>query len=284
MEKFLKKSIPKMLKIFSKKGKQQEKYDNEETWEIKAKQYNLKRKKNTTWRMVCESIVKKLCEECSVNLGTDDELFGIKLCKDCQHNKDKYKKICCATIKKEYFLNNRDLENLSYVEVKNPHYRSAKSMRLYAKSDVEKRFREKHNISPNDPIYDKLHELFEKRKNRSLSVRVSKKNKLTDRKAELISALAECGLELRDDSKLCKKYIDGTISREYTLESVVKRMCEMKYLYDYCDMDGAYEIAHKEYYEVLNAGYFPDVDILTEAEHIALRKNGGRYPARWPWL
>jgi len=49
------------------------------------------------------------------------------------------------------------------------------------------------------------------------------------RKYELVNALKSNGLELRDDSQLCKKFIQG--ETEKTLEEVVIIMLEMKFLY-----------------------------------------------------
>lgn len=43
-------------------------------------------------------------------------------------------------------------------------------------------------------------------------------------------------LKMRSDSTLCKKYIDGTLDKEWTHEKVAHKMCEMKYLFDYCNM------------------------------------------------
>lgn len=90
------------------------------------------------------------------------------------------------------------------------------------------------------------------------------------------------GLELRSDSNLCKKYIDGDVK---DLQGVVKRMCQMKYLYDYCHMDECHEIAYEQQCDELNAGYFPDCSVSDQAELIALRKySNGKYPDNWPWM
>lgn len=44
--------------------KKYKKFDIEEIWQEKAKQYELK-KKNTTWRETCEKFTTVLCEECN---------------------------------------------------------------------------------------------------------------------------------------------------------------------------------------------------------------------------
>jgi hypothetical protein len=66
---------------------------------------------------------------------------------------------------------------------------------------------------------------------------------------ELTNALAEHNLTLRDDSRLCKEWIDGVC--EHNLETVVKIMRQMDWLYTFTTyekiyakyMDTAYENA-----------------------------------------
>ena len=81
-------------------------------------------------------------------------------------------------------------------------------------------------------------------------------------------------MELCSDSKLCEGYIDGTI-KDWTVEKIAERMCQMKYLFDYAGME-----YQKEEFE---NGYFPDMTVFEQAEDSALRKIGG-YPKKWPWL
>jgi hypothetical protein len=101
------------------------------------------------------------------------------------------------------------------------------------------------------------------------------------RRKELIEKLAEYKLKLRTDSKLCDKYIkEGDID----IDDVVERMCQMKYLYDYCDMASACIEAEEAQAEELNAGYFPDCTVFEQAEMIALEKKGGDYPSIYPWM
>jgi hypothetical protein len=102
-------------------------------------------------------------------------------------------------------------------------------------------------------------------------------------KDKLIKALSKYKLELRDDSLLCHKYIIG--KSEYDLEEIVRIMCEMKYLFEYCHMDECKEIAYKEYIAEKKAGYYPDFLVFDNAEVIALNKySNGKYPEIFPWL
>jgi hypothetical protein len=98
----------------------------------------------------------------------------------------------------------------------------------------------------------------------------------------LVNALAAKHLVLREDSKLCQMYIEGC-KDAWTLEQIVHRMCQMKYLYDYCHMDECCDEAYKEQKEEKQAGYWPDRTVMEQAEMIALEKYGN-YPLAWPWL
>lgn len=95
------------------------------------------------------------------------------------------------------------------------------------------------------------------------------------RKLVLINALGEYQLQLRSDSKLCASYIAGTTT--YTLNQVVERMCEMKYLYEYCSMDKWLRQAERECAALHSLGVF---DL---AEFYALEMAHG-YPPVWPWM
>lgn len=57
-----------------------------------------------------------------------------------------------------------------------------------------------------------------------------------DRPKQMQKALEDQGLTLRDDSRLCREWIAGSseIARTWTLEAVVRRCCEVRFLFDYC--------------------------------------------------
>ena len=155
-------------------------------------------------------------------------------------------------------------------------------MILLKEVDVRTICCEKYGITP-EGIEDKLKELELLKADKSHKIANTKTVKKNTRKEQLVNALNEYKLKLRADSKLCTGYIDGTI-KEYSIQQIVNRMCQMKYLYDYCDMDGAYDEAKQSQREEINAGYFPDCSLFDEAEMIALHKNGGKYPAVYPWM
>jgi hypothetical protein len=105
-----------------------------------------------------------------------------------------------------------------------------------------------------------------------------KKSKL---KKELEEKLNERGVQFRSQSILCAKYINGTI--DLSLDHVVQRMCEMKYLYEYCDMKN---IRTQIYNDFVNSGYVKNHkgSISAQAEKIALETySNGVYPDIFPW-
>lgn len=60
-------------------------------------------------------------------------------------------------------------------------------------------------------------------------------------------------------------------------------MCQMKYLYDYCNFQKYYEKAKRNQQKTFEAGYFPDTPIFDDAEYLALKHYGG-YPTSYPWM
>lgn len=100
---------------------------------------------------------------------------------------------------------------------------------------------------------------------------------LWTRKKKLESCLKSRGLELRNDSALCSNFIDGTTDLD--LNYIVQRMCEMKYLYEYCNMK---KIKKQVYYKKKSHNALNNVNL--DAEIIALNKySDGKYPNKFPW-
>ena len=190
---------------------------------------------------------------------------------------DDNKKICKTTAKEAYFLTDKELSLLDSIGVQKRH--SYIHYVLYDKNEVIQAFCDKYKVHECD-IEEQQEKLKLEKEVKKANRQAKRKETKSKRKKELIKALEEKGLELRSDSKLCQMYIDGS---KWTLAQVVQRMCQMKYLYDYCDMDAYYEEARESQYEEREAGYYPDMSIMEEAEDRALRKHGF-YPQEWPWL
>jgi len=222
------------------------------------------------------------CVECTALPTKLDKARDVYLCDQCADS-PKYKLIYHSHAKKEYRLNDNDLMPLL---AKSFEKKTAYCMAtLYLLTDVEEVCRTKYGCAPTDNTLQILAKI-EKIKSDKVKKRVANRNKKeTGRKTRLVARLNDHGLELRYDSKLCTGYIDGTIT-DWTVDQICHRMCQMKYLFDYCNMDHYLEKAHEANQDEYNAGYIPDSSPFDDAEWMALKKHGvnGKYPKDWPWL
>jgi len=227
------------------------------------------------------------CDNCHQKGGTNSIAFNMILCSHCKYS-EQYKMMYKTTAKTYYFLTENDIQSIDTFD--GPRIRQ-KTTTLVRKSDVKDIFCQKYQISPSK-IDERLKELSKLKNIRQERAAERKNMTIQKRKAELIQALAKYRLQLRNDSKLCQKYIDNTINhqsrsvplhRNWTLDQVVERMCQMHFLYNYANMDRCLEKAKSQQEEELEAGYFPDISIFEEAEMLALEATNG-YPDNWPWL
>jgi len=91
---------------------------------------------------------------------------------------------------------------------------------------------------------------------------------------DLKTELKRYGCEFREDSNLCKKYVDGTLEESWDMDKIVTRMCEMKFLFEYTNF--------AQYYNSVKGKLTFD-----EAEQRMVScLPGGTYPppGMWPWL
>jgi len=136
---------------------------------------------------------------------------------------------------KEYFVTENELKNLESIERKNPHNRYLK-MKLYNMEDIYELLKSKYNTDDKEIINEKLNERRNKKEMRKKVINYGKQNKMMKRKLDLTNVLEKYGLEFREDSKLCNGYVNGTI-KDKDLDWIANRMCQMKYLFEYCNMN-----------------------------------------------
>lgn len=172
---------------------------------------------------------------------------------------DKYNKVPKTIAIKEYKLTEKDLYDIPYEAVRNPHYSSGSSMMLYPRYLLSLASRKKWGTPDN--LYGKKikqQQASEKRKN-------TIKNNKNNRIKELTDALENKGLELRSDSRLCEQYVrNGSLS----LELVVNTMEEMNFYHNYTNYREIYgDIVE----EMLNyKGRFDKDEVSEEAKSEAL--------------
>ena len=171
----------------------------------------------------------------------------------------------------DYFLSNDDLSKLNGIEKCNP-FRRSDTMTLYLKDDIYEYLKTKYDTNFKEYVEEKLEELRKEKELRKKSRQLSIQNKKDKRKYELTNELQKHGLELRNDSKLCQGFIDGSI-KDKKIKWIVNRMCQVKYLYDYCNMDNRLQEFKNKYC------YFS----FYETEKIILTEING-YPTTFPWL
>lgn len=212
------------------------------------------------------------CIECDKKVK-NKSILNIYLCSNCK-NLNKYELVTKTTAKNTYKLDDDDLNEL------HPFYGNSSygPATYFKKNEVVNKSCIKFNTTQ-EYLLETIDDIIKMKK---INKEKNKKIRENKRKNKLIAKLNEAGLELREDSKLCKLYIEN--KTDFTLKEVVERMSQMKYLYEYCHMNECYNQARNEYFEELNNGYFPDVPIFDNAEMIALKKySNNKYPKIFPW-
>lgn len=223
----------------------------------------------------------KTCDICNKSPARLNKIFDQYLCEECRETPD-YKLIYKTTAKNKYFLNEKDIEQLECFETTGSNgFSHHCAVTLIREFDAINYFCEKHHITL-DQLNETIESLKTAKENKSNKIKQTKQMKLENRKRDLQLALKKVGLKLRPDSKLCEGYIDGTI-KDWSIDQIVHRMCQMHFLYNYGNMDYHLEKSYKYQTEELNAGFFPDMTVPEQAEMHALEEIGG-YPKKWPWL
>ena len=101
------------------------------------------------------------------------------------------------------------------------------------------------------------------------------------RKKNLIEKLKEKKLELRSDSYYCNSYINYDM---YSIDIVIQKMCEAKFIHEYCNIKKAYDIFYNNKYKYYN-NINNKNDIKRIVNKIALNSSGySDFPKKWPWL
>lgn len=225
--------------------------------------------------------IDKTCIECKTDKGKLSSVFHVYLCDGCKLE-DKYTLITKTNTKKNYLLHDNELINLTPIE-RNSSYGPAT---YYTKSNIFTFLSRKYNIDYDD-VDGHIQELFddkeEQKKERKRRLEDKKDAEKINRRRKLIAALAEYDLELRDDSELCRRYLEGI--GELDEYRITNRMCQMRYLFEYCHMNECKDEAYEEHVAELEAGYIPDCRVFDRAEEIALNKySDGEYPMIYPWM
>lgn len=176
-------------------------------------------------------------------------------------------------IKENFCLTVNDIENLNRFEVNNG------KIFLYNKNEVVlTSFKKNKNVKNLNKI------ILDKDEQKNIK-QVLKLNIRLSRFKMLQKALTKCGMEIRKDSKLCSLYLENPRCG-WSLKEVVIRMAQMKFLFEYRNMN---MIKHEVIEELHSSDYFEDIytpyeEIFNISERRALENIGGVYPRIFPWL
>lgn len=127
----------------------------------------------------------------------------------------------------------------------------------------------------------KNYNMLNQNKSNKIKKQIRKKFCKSKLRTKLETVLNKRGVEFRPDSALCANFINGKTN--LSLDYIVQRMCEMKYLYEYCNMKSIREQVYMNY---VNSESVKDYKgtISTQAEKIALETHSnGTYPDIFPW-
>jgi hypothetical protein len=215
----------------------------------------------------------KMCIECN-RRATYYKNYGDYICNNCKEL-DKYNLITKTSSKEIYLLDNDDLTHLKKYEGENRYG----PVTYYTKEDLINYTAEKYNFELfnfNERLEELKQIVNKKKEDKRKMLEIKRNEKRDKRKESLIKHLKNAGLELRDDSQLCENYING--DKTFTIKFIVRRMCEMKYLFEYCRANECKnELKNKKRYK-----YYVPFDDL---EYYALEKySNGKYPKEFPWL
>lgn len=185
---------------------------------------------------------------------------------------------------KEY-INQKNLNKLEYIRKQNPYYKSGPEMKLY---DIREVIREciKENKGWNN--YIKKQENKKEQKTKRI---IKKDSKKIERKKEIIEELKKYKMELRDDSMLCKMYIEG-VKMKYSLNEIVDIMCLMKYWFEYVDVSIRNRLNNDRRRDQRELEECWDLDDAHEMYHEKWKRREFheiildyiKKPNEWPWM
>ncbi len=107
------------------------------------------------------------------------------------------------------------------------------------------------------------------------------------RRSELTEALNSVNLQIRPDSNLCRSYIAGDLSNEWSVQKVVDESALMHWLYN-CTRYPIYLAQARAYWELyffspVEFDAFFRCEIVPSVKLDTIRIYGG-VPKVWPWL
>lgn len=182
--------------------------DNEEFWMIICNHCDIKlnkrAKKYKTWKSLVIKNYQTLCRCCYKSLTFPYCISCKNILRDYNISKlvfdDNEKCICKSTVIKDFHLSDKDLEDIDYTSVPNPHYKCSGEMKLYEKKDIYIAMYSKYGD-------EKGYEYLYKKKNKK---KIDRKEKLKD-------------INTKKYKSICDEYLSGKISMKKLEEKIFER-------------------------------------------------------------
>lgn len=110
---------------------------------------------------------------------------------------------------------------------------------------------------------------------------------INERTNELRKELEKNCIEIREDSNLCKCYINNTLGSEWNIEKVVTECCTMKWLFLYTDYPLRCHHAREYFYYhfpyAINLKEYIRDNVKPYIKKTVIEEFGG-IPETWPWI
>lgn len=183
--------------------------------------------------------------------------------------------ICKTEAKKQYILNDDDLEDIVPQITRHSKYKTQIYMynkdELFAKAIEKYGSVEEFNIKKNKKIERliKSQETSRQKKNNKLLLEKTRRN-------ELEQMLAEYNLQIREDSLICNEYIKLGDKAMYDKHEIVLIMNEMNFLYNHTNYKNILKTVrhnnYDSYYDSENDNEANEEDIREKAKEMACKK------------
>jgi hypothetical protein len=247
------------------------KYNNEKKmWHNKAHQYQCNDFN------ACHNVLKGLCGLCYLERGHYSNFYKFKICPTCRVLPE-YKTLEINDIRDYYLLKDKELYALNQIYNYDSNYKPRPANDamggglLFLEKDILQICYKKYNT-------DKENLQKELERLRSLKIEASLK-KTAERENKKKATAIKYNEDLR--LALIKYKITAQDEEQYSVynygyhyyipEGYVIRICQIKYLFEYCDIKRKLDINHDE-------------ETFEMAENYVLSKIGNKYPSIFPWL
>jgi hypothetical protein len=228
----------------------------ENIWEKnKLKEPNPNAKKYNTKKSLVLPILYSLCREC-YELKGKKRIYEKYICDSC-YDLDKYKLICKKTVKEEYKIKDKDIEQLKIVfNVDNPVFRCSASMKLYNVKEIKDYIQKTYNMNYieykenlNNIKQQKINNKTNKEQLRKTKLiqHIIKEYKINENEANILILNCKYHQLYINDNKLTYKWLKEVNKRK---EQIIKNNF----------VKSKYNIINKENYVIYNNNHYKSAD------------------------